>query len=81
MVYLAQVRVSALALGLRVRDHQVDPGQQLARLHEGEGVGRAPLHQGHPVVAQGSQVNVDSVGVRRRGSLKISTKLIFSRGK
>ena len=68
---LAQVAVPALALGLGVRDDDVDPRQELAGLHEGEGVGAAPLHQRHPVVSQGPQVNKHSGRVRRGGALQI----------
>ena len=68
---LAQVAVPALPLGLGVRDDHVDPRQQLAGLHEGEGVGAAPLHQRHPVVSQGPQVNKHGGRVRRGGALQL----------
>ena len=67
---LPEVTVPALALGLRVRDDDVDPRQQLPGLHEREGVGAAALHQRHPVVSQGPQVNKHGGWIRRGGSLE-----------
>ena len=68
--YLAQVAVPTLTLGLGVGNDHVDTRQQLARLHEGQTVGAASLHQGHAVVSQGSQVNKDCGWVRRGGALQ-----------
>ena len=68
---LPEVTVPALALGLRVRDDDVDPREELPGLHEGEGVGAAPLHQSHPVVPQSPQVNKHRGGVRGGGALQV----------
>merc|ERR1719361_2620952 len=42
---LSEVAVPALTLRLGVRDDDIDPGEELAGLHEGEGVGTASLHE------------------------------------
>jgi hypothetical protein len=67
--HLAQVGVAALAPCLWVGDDKPNTGEQLPALHEGEGVGRAALHQGHAVVAQRAQVHVHRRGVRRGRAL------------
>ena len=51
---LAQVGVPALALGLRVRDDDVDAGQELATLHEGKELRGPVLYMSNTVVAERS---------------------------
>ena len=67
---LPEVTVPALALGVRVRDDDVDPRKQLPGLHEGEGVRAAALHQRDPVMSEGPEVNKHRGGVRRGGALR-----------
>jgi hypothetical protein len=59
---LPQVRIAALSLALGIRDDHLDPGQQLAALHQAETVRAAPLHQADPVVAESSEIDVDRGG-------------------
>ena len=67
---LPEVAVPALALGVRVRDDDVNPRKQLPGLHEGEGVRAAALHQRDPVMSEGPEVNKHRGGVRRGGALR-----------
>ena len=67
--------VSALALGVGVRDDDVDPGEELAGLHEGQAVGSTPFGQGHPIVPQGAEVDVHGRRVRGTGTLERIVKL------
>ena len=54
----------------RIGDDDVDPGEEFARLHEGERVRRAPLRQRHAVVAQRAQVHVHRRRVGRARALQ-----------
>ena len=74
---LSQVAVPALSLRLRVCDDHIDTGQELAGLHEGEGVWTASLHQRDSVVSQSSQINKHSGGVGGGGSLQTQYLLII----
>ena len=67
---LSQVAVATLALGLGVRDDDIDPRQQLPGLHEGERVRAAALHQRDPVMSEGPEINKHRGGVRRGGTLQ-----------
>ena len=67
---LSKVAVPALALRLGVRDDDIDAGEKLAGLHEGQGVGTASLHEGYSVMPQSPQVNEDRGGVWRGGALQ-----------
>ena len=54
----------------RIGDDDVDAGEELARLHEGERVRRAPLRQRHAVVPQRAQVAIHRRRVGRGGALQ-----------
>ena len=62
--------ISAFAHPSRVGDDDVDAGEELSRLHEGERVRRAPLRQRHAVVPQRAQVAVHRRRVGRGGALQ-----------
>ena len=54
----------------RIGDDDVDPGEELARLHEGERVRRTSLRQRHAVVPQRAQIAVYRRRVGRGGALQ-----------
>ncbi len=67
--------ISTLALRVGVGDDDVEPGQQLARLHQGQRVRRASLGQRDAVVAQRPQVHVHGRRVGGTRALKNDGKI------